>query len=190
MVSGQWSGGDEGTHDTGRPLEEWEVPRESRKTGHRPLSHCSLNSGNSALRDKGNRRVDRCKGGLRVSLRQALPRQQEGTVRGPFTVESLSPHRLLGVDENDSLIDSVAEGKLGYGEKQDFAATVLENLKTTGVQQAHKEDRISFSGMRPWPGNLVCAEGSYVEGETGMALKNVRVSLSGRNSGRSRALIS
>ena len=86
-------------------------------------------------------------------------------VAGPFTVESLSPHRLLGVDENDELIDNVAEAKLGYGEKQDFAEMILDNLKTSGVQQAHKEDRISFSGIRPWPGYHVCAEGTYVEGD-------------------------
>ena len=85
-------------------------------------------------------------------------------VAGPFTVESLSPHRLLGVNENDELIDNVAEAKLGYGEKQDFAEMILDNLKTSGVQQAHKEDRISFSGIRPWPGYHVCAEGTYVEG--------------------------
>ena len=85
-------------------------------------------------------------------------------VAGPFTVESLSPHRLLGVNEDDELIDNVAEAKLGYGEKQDFAAMILDNLKTSGVQQAHKEDRISFSGIRPWPGMFVCAEGTYVEG--------------------------
>ncbi len=85
-------------------------------------------------------------------------------VAGPFTVESLSPHRLLGVDENDELIDNVAEAKLGYGEKQDFAEMILDNLKTSGVQQAHRDDRISFSGIRPWPGYHVCAEGTYVEG--------------------------
>ena len=85
-------------------------------------------------------------------------------VAGPFTVESLSPHRLLGVDENDELIDNVAEAKLGYGEKQDFAEMILDNLKTSGVQQAHKDDRISFSGIRAWPGYHVCAEGTYVEG--------------------------
>ena len=85
-------------------------------------------------------------------------------VAGPFTVESLSPHRLLGVNEDDELIDNVAEAKLGYGEKQDFAEMILDNLKTSGVQQAHKDDRISFSGIRPWPGYHVCAEGTYVEG--------------------------
>ena len=96
------------------------------------------------------------------------PYEDKATVRvaGPFTVENLSPHRLLGVDEDDALIDNVAEGKLGYGQIQDFAVTILENLKTSGVQQAHKEDRISFSGMRPWPGDLVCAEGTYIEGES------------------------
>ncbi len=85
-------------------------------------------------------------------------------VVGPFTVESLSPHRLLGVNENDDLIDNVTESKLGYGEKQDFAEMVLENLKISGVQQVHKEDHIAFSGIRPWPGIFVCAEGTYVEG--------------------------
>ncbi len=86
-------------------------------------------------------------------------------VAGPFTVESLSPHRLLGVDENDELIDNIAAAKLGYGEKQDFAAMILEHLKTSGVQQAHKDDRLSFSGITPWPGDLICAEGTYVEGD-------------------------
>ena len=87
-------------------------------------------------------------------------------VAGPFTVESLSPHRILGVDENDNLINHVAEAKLGYGEKQDFTGMILDHLKTSGVQQAHKEDRISFSGIRPWPGELVCAEGTYFESDT------------------------
>ena len=86
-------------------------------------------------------------------------------VAGPFTVESISPHRVLGVDENDELIDNVAEARLGYGETQDFASVILEHLRTSGVQQAHKEDRIAFSSITPWPGDLVCADGRYVEGD-------------------------
>ena len=53
-------------------------------------------------------------------------------VAGPFTVESLSPHRVLGVDENDELIDGVAESTDGYGEERDFVQMILENLKTAG----------------------------------------------------------
>jgi adenine-specific DNA-methyltransferase len=83
-------------------------------------------------------------------------------VAGPFTVESLSPHRTLGVDENDELIDPHAvKGSDGMS----FEQMVLENLKTAGVQQAHKEDRITFSTICPWPGMFVCAEGRYMEGE-------------------------
>lgn len=35
-------------------------------------------------------------------------------VAGPFTVESLSPHRMLGVDENDELIDTLREKRPLY----------------------------------------------------------------------------
>ena len=83
---------------------------------------------------------------------------------GPFTVESLSPHRVLGVDENDELIDALKDGRGDYAARQSFPQMILENLKTAGVQQAHKEDRIAFTALTPWPGNLVCAEGRYVEG--------------------------
>ncbi|MAE72313.1 MAG: site-specific DNA-methyltransferase [Gemmatimonadetes bacterium] len=88
-------------------------------------------------------------------------------VAGPFTVESLSPHRLLAVDEHDELIDSVAESPPPYGETQDFATMILENLRMAGVQQAHKEDRIVFGSLTPWPGHMICAEGRYLEGEEG-----------------------
>ncbi len=40
---------------------------------------------------------------------------------------------------------------------------ILENLRTAGVQQASKEDRIEFSSLKPWPGEHVCAEGQYEE---------------------------
>ncbi len=86
-------------------------------------------------------------------------------VAGPFTVESLSPHRVLGVDENDELIDPATNDKQGtYGEERDFAQVILENLKTAGVQQAHKDGKINFTSLAPWPGELVCAEGRYFEG--------------------------
>ncbi|MBU0679703.1 MAG: site-specific DNA-methyltransferase [Verrucomicrobia bacterium] len=85
-------------------------------------------------------------------------------VAGPFTVESLSPHRVLGVDEEDELIDHVAESKVPYGEKRDFGEIILENLKMAGVQQAHKEDKIAFSSLTGWPGDYICAEGRYTEG--------------------------
>jgi adenine-specific DNA-methyltransferase len=84
-------------------------------------------------------------------------------VAGPFTVESLSPHRVLAVGADDELIDTVAEPKDGYGGERDFVQMILENLKTAGVQQAHKDDKITFTSLLAWPGDLVCAEGRYEE---------------------------
>ncbi|MDO9095416.1 MAG: site-specific DNA-methyltransferase [Rubrivivax sp.] len=86
-------------------------------------------------------------------------------VAGPFTVDSLSPHRTLAMDIDDGLIDGVRAPKAEYEAKADFAAVMLENLKAAGVQQAHKADRISFTSIVGWPGEYVCAEGRYMEGE-------------------------
>jgi len=92
-------------------------------------------------------------------------------VAGPFTVESLSPHRVLGVDENDELIDSLEAPNIEAEDEAGFVEMILENLKIAGVQQAHKEDKIDFSSLSPWPGTYICAEGRYIEGseETGIS---------------------
>lgn len=82
-------------------------------------------------------------------------------VAGPFTVENLSPHRVLAVGADDELIDTIAEAKEEFGQEQDFVQMILENLKTAGVQQAHKEDKINFISLTPWPGDLICAEGRF-----------------------------
>ena len=83
-------------------------------------------------------------------------------VAGPFTVESLSPHRLLAVDEHEELIDKVAEpSTVDYGSTRDFAEVILDNLRAAGVQQARKGDGITFSSITGWPGEYICAEGHY-----------------------------
>jgi len=93
-------------------------------------------------------------------------------VAGPFTVESLSPHRTLAVDWDDELIDTyeAAEGRRKKAERgdsfTDFAHMILENLKAAGVQQAHKEDRITFTALTGWPGSYISAEGTFLEGDT------------------------
>ena len=93
------------------------------------------------------------------------PYEDKSVVRvaGPFTAESLSPHRELEVDENDELIDKVADMRSHYGTGADFAQVILENLKVAGVQQAHKEDKINFIALTPWPGDMICAEGRYID---------------------------
>ena len=84
-------------------------------------------------------------------------------VAGPFTVESLSPFRSLVVDANDNLVDPLMVDQAGKLERQNFATMILENLKTAGVQQANKEDKIEFSSIAPWPGRYISGEGIYQE---------------------------
>jgi adenine-specific DNA-methyltransferase len=93
-------------------------------------------------------------------------------VAGPFTVESLSPHRVLAVDEDDGLFDEAAAAGArqaaagGSQEGPEFARIVLDNLQKAGVQQAHKEGKIAFTSLQGWPGgDYICAEGRYLEGE-------------------------
>lgn len=83
-------------------------------------------------------------------------------VAGPFTVESLSPHRVLAVDENDELIDEVKNSAA----ERDFVEIILDTLRVSGVQQARKDNKIDFTKLHPWPGRMVCAEGKYMEGNS------------------------
>ena len=150
----------------GTSYEEWEIPRVADDAWHEEVKR--IHAAWWEARIARQKEID-ASIAARADYEYLYDKPYEDNkkvrVAGPFTVESLSPHRLLGVGENDELIDNVAEGEQGYGDKQDFAGMILDNLKTSGVQQAHKEDRIAFSGIRPWPGDLVCAEGTYVEGD-------------------------
>jgi adenine-specific DNA-methyltransferase len=95
------------------------------------------------------------------------PYEERNTVRvsGPFTVESLSPHRTLGVGADDQLIDPLAAREHNEPTGLTFEQVILENLKAAGVQQAHKQDRVAFASVVPWPGELVCGEGRYRESD-------------------------
>ena len=98
------------------------------------------------------------------------PFEDAKTVRvaGPFTVESLSPHRVLGVDENDEPIDphTVHQPRPDYTPSAGFESMILEELRRAGVQQSTKNDRITFSALGGWPGEAICSEAHYHDGTT------------------------
>ncbi len=81
-------------------------------------------------------------------------------VCGPFSVESLSPHRVLSAaDENQAGAVSEQEGR----KQQDFAAMILENLKKAGVQNSRKSERLRFDCLDPYAGVWLHAVGEYSE---------------------------
>jgi adenine-specific DNA-methyltransferase len=148
--------------------QEWEIPREVENT--LPPSTKKLHADWWQARIARQKEIDvsiAAKAEFEYLYDKPYDDKKKVRVAGPFTVESLSPHRMLGVDENDDLIDpAVSEAAMEFGGKQSFPQMILENLKTAGVQQAHKEDRISFTALVPWPGDMICAEGRYLEGKT------------------------
>ncbi len=154
-ASGQWS-------TEGGPLEEWEIPRE--RPDDWPLDTDHWLTDYWKLRIARQKEIDAsiaARAEYEYLYDKPYADNRKVRVAGPFTVESISPHRVLGVDENGDIIDSIAEPKNGYGVGYDFGQIILENLKRSGVQQAHKEDRITFTSLTPWPGRFVCASGQY-----------------------------
>jgi len=147
--------------------QEWEIPREA--DAKWPNSTVKLHADWWQTRIARQQEIDAsiaAKAEFEYLYDKPYDDKKKVRVAGPFTVESLSPHRMLGVDEDDELIDTLQEGGPEYGAKQSFPQMILDNLKTAGVQQAHKEDRIAFTALSSWPGDLVCAEGRYLEGES------------------------
>jgi adenine-specific DNA-methyltransferase len=152
----------------GQGWEEWEIPREADQGWDQAVK--ALHAQWWQARIARQKEIDAsiaAKADYEYLYDQ--PHEDKKTVRvaGPFTVESLSPHRMLGVDENDELIDPLAqEAAAEYRDQQDFAVLILDNLRSAGVQQAHKADKIEFDSLAPWPGHYICAEGKYQQGET------------------------
>lgn len=145
---------------------EWEIPREADAKWAEPA--LKLHADWWQARISRQQEIDAsiaAKAEFEYLYDKPYENKKAVRVAGPFTVESLSPHRVLGVDENDELIDTLREPGADYAAKQSFPQMILENLKTAGVQQAHKEDRISFTSLTAWPGELVCAEGRFLEAE-------------------------
>lgn len=151
----------------GQSWQEWDIPRDVGKDW--PAAARDAHSAWWDQRIKRQKEIDAsiaAKADYEYLYDKPIPDPSKVRVAGPFTVESLSPHRVLAVDHDDELIDTAAD-RPEPQEAQDFTTMVLENLRTSGVHQMDKGDRITFSTVSPWPGTYVCAEGRYQEGEDG-----------------------
>ncbi len=155
----------------GKAWEEWEIPREiaphwpeEAKVAHAKWWEARIGR-QKEIDASIARRAD-------VELLYDRPYEDKARVRvaGPFTVESLSPHRMIPSDE-DTLLDDIeaSEGRRRRNPvlagEQDFTQVVLETLKTAGVQQSTRAEKIDFTALTPWPGAYVAAEGRFMEGD-------------------------
>ncbi len=83
-------------------------------------------------------------------------------VCGPFSVESLSPHRVLSTAD-DNQDGSVT--KLEAQNRQDFANMILDNLKKAGVQNSKKGERLDFDRLDPFAGTWLNAVGEFTDSD-------------------------
>ena len=154
----------------GESWEEWEIPREVGEGWSDATT--KVHADWWELRIARQKEIDNSiaqKADVEMLYDRPYEDKSKVRVAGPFTVESLSPHRLVPADEEE-LIDLVnaAEGRRKREDAplSDFTQMVIDNLKSAGVHQAAKDDRIIFTTTDGWPGSYIAAEGRYMEGET------------------------
>ena len=156
--------------DLGETWEEWEIPREADEAWSPKAKELHGNWWDARV--KRQERIDASiarKADVEYLYDRPYVDKAKLRVAGPFTVESLSPHRTLpaGDDETIELSDA-AEGVRSRRDAPliDFTRMVIDNLLAAGVQQSAKEDRITFTAITGWPGEYVAAEGNYLDGAT------------------------
>ncbi len=83
-------------------------------------------------------------------------------VSGPFTVESLSPDRIVSTDEERPASELVGQKHPG---RADFAMMILDNLRKAGVQNTFKNERLKFDRLESHAGAWIHATGDYTNGD-------------------------
>ncbi|MBU0717646.1 MAG: site-specific DNA-methyltransferase [Planctomycetes bacterium] len=94
------------------------------------------------------------------------PDNKRVRVTGPFTVESLSPHRTISAAAKKEQAEVASDGRTlrTYGPDK-FGALVLENLRTAGVQNTFKNERLKFDSLQPYAGQWIHGEGHFAESD-------------------------
>jgi adenine-specific DNA-methyltransferase len=150
----------------GKNWEEWEIPRDAGEKW--PVKAKELHTAWWRQRITRQKLIDAsiaAKADSEYLYDKPYDDKKKVRVAGPFTVESLSPHRVLAVNEDEELFETTGLSDTDARNAQDFVQVILDTLRISGVQQAHKEDKISFSSITPWPGDFICADGRYTDGD-------------------------
>ena len=149
--------------------EEWEVPREPEKDWSKEAISLLKEWWN--LRQQRQAEIDASIARRAETERlvdQPYDDNKRVRVAGPFTVESLSPHRTISVEEKNRLaeVGDAASGlKIKSSGPDQFAAMILENLCTAGVQNTIKKERLRFDCLQPYAGQWIHGEGTYTDSD-------------------------
>jgi adenine-specific DNA-methyltransferase len=83
-------------------------------------------------------------------------------VSGPFTVESLSPHRVLATDEDRPTSESKGKRDSTAGQ---FEIMIIDNLRKAGVQNTRRNERLTFDRLDPYAGAWIHAAGEFTDSD-------------------------
>ena len=143
--------------------EEWQLPREAGETWPPPAKDLLARWWN--LRRERQQEIDAAiarRADTELLYDQPFEDGKRLRVTGPFTVESLSPHRVLAPEVE--LPDSEAQAQRDDPSGQ-FVTIILDNLKKAGVQNTIKNERLKFDRLEPYAGEWLHAEGDYTEAD-------------------------
>ena len=136
-------------------LLEWEVPRTAPKNWSKLAKTALEKFWEARIRRQND--IDKstnAKADFECLYDKPFVDKSKIRVVGPFTVESLSPHRSLVTDQNDEIIDEmkIASNDPDIAKTREPAATefvsmVLDELNRVGVHQVNREDRINFTSI-------------------------------------------
>ena len=148
-----------------KSFEEWEIPREQQKDW--PKEAKGLLDEWWQVRQRRQKEIDdSIARNADTEMLYDKPHVDNKRIRvtGPLTVESLSPHRNISVEDKKELMLPNDLGyvttMLGAGE---FANIIIDNLKKAGVQNTIKNERLKFDRLEVHPGVWIHAEGEYTE---------------------------
>lgn len=142
------------------PWEEWEIPREADPQWSAKAK--KLHAEWWAARIARQKEIDAsiaAKAEYEYLYDKPYEDKKKVRVAGPFTVESLSPHRALVVDENDDLVDPLQVERSRDSDVQTFEQMILENLRTSGVQQATRQTGSASPPSPPGPARTFAPKG-------------------------------
>jgi adenine-specific DNA-methyltransferase len=163
----------------GQKWQEWEVPRTSTDcaddadSGNKKNLRESAKSADKLLKQYWELRRTRQaeidasiarKAETEVLYDQPYEDTKRIRVTGPFTVESLSPHRTISVEDKKALAEVGKDGvRVKVIGPDDFGRMILENLRAAGVQTGKKSERLKFAALEPYAGQWIHGRGEYAE---------------------------
>jgi adenine-specific DNA-methyltransferase len=146
----------------GEGLEEWQIPRELGIENPKSEIH-NLHAEWWRLRRERQKEIDTSiarHADTELLYDQPYEDNRRIRVSGPFTVESLSPHRVLSTDEERPASEAAGRAQAVAG---GFETMIIENLKKAGVQNTVKQERLRFDRLEPYAGTWLHAAGEYTE---------------------------